>query len=99
MNIRDIILEEVDMSWLRKLDQMLNPEAAQLASKEETLCKKRCTETDGTPVQTKSSEKQQPHTTRPRKGETRSPGYRGLVNVHLKSGHISKDYAKKLVSS
>lgn len=98
MKVRDVILEEVDMGWLRKLDQMLNPEASNSAAKEEARCKELCKDTVGTPVYTKPSEKQTPHSTRPVEDQPRSPGYRGLVNIHLKSGHISTKRAKKLVT-
>ena len=98
MKIRDIISENVDMSWWRKLDSMFNPEALKYASKEEENLKKMRSEIDGTPVYTKEVNNQTPHSTRPKRDAQKSAGYRGLVDVHVKSGHISTKRGKKLVS-
>ena len=97
MKIRDIISENVDMGWWRKLDSMFNPEALKYASQEETNLSKVRKEVSGTPVYTKDTNKQTPHSTRPKSDAVKSPGYRGLVNIHVKSGHISTERGKKLV--
>lgn len=98
MKIRDIICENVDMSWWRKIDSMFNPEALKYASKEESNLKKLQAEVSGTPIYTKEVNQQTPHSTKPKRAEVKSPGYRGLVNTHVKSGHISTKRGKKLVS-
>lgn len=97
MKIRDIISENVDMGWWRKRDSMLNLEALKYAAQEEKDLSKTRKEVTGTPVYTKEVNQQTPHSTKPKKDAIKSPGYRGLVNVHVKSGHISTDRGKKLV--
>lgn len=97
MKIRDVITEDVDMSFWRELDSKFNPEALTYINHEEKR-NKTMSELEGTPVYTKPSHKETPFTSKPKKDVVKSPGYRGLVDVHVKSGHISRDRAKKLVS-
>lgn len=96
MKIREVITEEVDMGFWRELDSKFNPDALTYINHEEKRSKT-MRELEGTPVYTKPAHKETPFTSKPRKDDVKSPGYRGLVDVHVKSGHISRKRAKKLV--
>lgn len=98
MKIREIVNEEVDMGWWRKVDSAFNPEALDYAKNEIKRTKKIRKHDSETPVYTKPQSDQKRFSTRPDKEEYKSPGYRGLVDVHVKSGHIGKKRGKKLIT-
>lgn len=98
MKICDIISEEVDVSFWKRLDSQFNPEAFDYVEKQEKRQEIVNSTLDGTKVFTKPVRKsQKPFTNNPQNDQPSSPGYKGNVNARLKSGHINRKKAKKLL--
>jgi len=98
MKIRDIILEDVDMSWWREQDALYNPTALDYANKQvkrDNIINK---DSKGTKVFTKPVRKSQaPFSNVPKQDDAKSPGYTGNVDVKVRAGHIDKDEGNALV--
>jgi len=98
MKMRDIITESVDMSFWRELDAKFNPDALKYINKEEERQKK-MQEVPGTPIYTDATKEKPSFNTKPSKDDIKSSGYRGLVDTHVKSGHISRKKGRKLAGA
>lgn len=99
MKILDIVNEKVDMSFWKKLDSIYNPDALEQVKKQEKRHALVSASVDkgSTPVFTKPVRKHAAFTTKPKKGEPTSAGYRGNINTRVKSGHISQETGKNLI--
>lgn len=98
MKIRDIINEDVDMSWWDELDQQFNPENFDYKSKQAKRHKTITKNIDGTPVFKKPVRKaQEPFSNIPKKDDPKSLGYAGNVDVRVRAGHLSKEEGDELV--
>ena len=99
MKIRDIINEDVDMSWWDELDGTFNPEVLDYKNKQAKRHKLITKNTDGTPVFTKPVRKaQEPFSNQPKDDAEKSAGYAGLVDVRVRAGHIDKDEGEDLLT-
>jgi hypothetical protein len=98
MKIRDLINENVDVSFWKKLDAIWNPEALEQITKQEKRQSilKSSVDKNTTPVLDKPLRKQEGFQAAPKKGIPTSAGYRGNVNTRVKAGHISKETGEKL---
>jgi hypothetical protein len=97
MKIRDIIKEDVDMSWWREKDATFNPEANKYAGQQEKRTDMLSGESDATPVFTKPVRStQDKFSNEPPKDGVASPGYLGLKDVQVRAKHISKEKAKEI---
>ena len=99
MKIRDIINEDVDMSWWDELDSKFNSEVLDYKEKQNKRRKVITKNIDGTPIFTKPVRKaQEPFSNQPKPENPKSPGFAGNVEVQVRAGHISKDKGDDLVS-
>ena len=98
MKIRDIINEDVDMSWWDELDSKFNPEHLankKLQDKRREIVNKNI---DGTPVFTKPVRKSQDKfSNQPKPEDIKSSGFAGNVDVQVRAGHITKKEGEELV--
>ena len=98
MKIRDIIKEDVDMSWWDELDGQFNPEVLDYKGKQEKRHKLITKDTDGTPVFTKPVRKaQEPFSNQPKPEANKSAGFAGNVDVQVRAGHLSKEEGEDLL--
>lgn len=98
MKIRDIISEDVDMSWWDELDGKFNPEVLDYKGKQEKRHKLITKDTDGTPVFTKPVRKaQEPFSNQPKPEANKSPGFAGNVDLRVRTGHLSKEEGEDLL--
>ena len=98
MKIRDIITEDVDMSWWDDLDRQFNADASEYKDKQKKRHDIVHKNTDGTPVFKKPVRKSQElFTNIPKADQTKSPGYVGNVDVRVRAGHMSKNDGESLV--
>lgn len=97
MKIKDIIKEDVDMSWWRDLDSKYNPEANKYANQQETRTDMLRRDSDATPVFTKPVRStQDKFSNQPPKDGFPSAGFLGLTDVRTRAKHISKEVAEEL---
>ena len=97
MKIRDIIKEDVDMSWWRERDSLHNPEANAYAEKQERRTELLSKESGATPVFTKPVRStQNKFSNKPPKDGMPSAGYLGLTDVRTRAKHISQEIAAEL---
>jgi hypothetical protein len=98
MKIKDIIKEDVDMSWWRDLDaQRQNTEANHYVSQQEKRSELLQGNSDATPVFTKPvRQSQDKFSNKPPKDGVASPGYLGHKEVQVRARHISKDKAREI---
>ena len=97
MKIKDIIKEDVDMSWWRELDATYNPEANKYVHQQEKRTDMLTRNSDATPVFTKPVRSAQPKfSNQPPKDGIPSPGYVANVEVQTFIKHISKEIAQEL---
>lgn len=97
MKIRDIIKEDVDMSWWRDQDAAYNPEANDYAGKQERRTDMLVGDSGATPVFTKPvRQSQDKFSNEPPKDSVASPGYYGNLEVRTRAKHISKEKAREI---
>ena len=97
MKIKELIKEDVDMSWWRELDATYNPEANTYVHKQERRNDLLKGESDGTPVFTKPVRStQDKFSNKPPKDAIPSAGYVGNKEVQVRAKHISKEIAQEL---
>jgi hypothetical protein len=97
MKIKDIIKEDVDMSWWRDQDALYNPEVNDYVSKQEKRTDMLQGDSDSTPVFTKPvRQSQDKFSNKPPKDGVASPGYYGNLEVRTRARHISKEKAKEI---
>jgi len=97
MKIKDVIKEDVDMSWWRDLDSKYNPEANTYAHKQERRVDLLKGDSDATPVFTKPvRQSQDKFSNIPPKDAVPSPGYLGWREVQVRAKHISQEIAQEL---
>lgn len=97
MKIKDIIKEDVDMSWWRDLDATYNPEANEYVHKQERRDNMLKNDSGATPVFTKPvRQSQDKFSNQPPKDGVASPGYLGHKEVQVRAKHISKEKAREI---
>ena len=99
MKIREVITEDVDMSWWKEIDARYNPEALKVINKQEDRAELLKRDDGSTPIFTKpvrSPAKKFSNT--PPEDEPKSSGYVGNVEVRTRAKHISTDDARKLTN-
>ena len=97
MKIKDIIKEDVDMSWWRDQDSIYNPEANVYAGKQERRAGLLSKESGATPVFTKPvRSSQNKFSNQPPEDALPSAGYLGLTDVRTRAKHISQEIASEL---
>ena len=97
MKIKDIIREDVDMSWWRDVDSNYNPEANKYVDQQEKRSDLLTGDSDGTPVFTKPVRDAQPKfSNEPSENSIPSPGYVGHKDVQVRAKHISKEKAREI---
>lgn len=97
MKIKDIIKEDVDMSWWRDQDSLYNPEANKYVHQQEKRTDLLTGESDATPVFTKPIRDAQPKfSNQPPKDTPASAGFLGLTDVRTRAKHISQEVANEL---
>ena len=97
MKIKDIIKEDVDMSWWRDLDSRYNPEANEYVHKQERRDNMLKRDSGATPVFTKPvRQSQDKFSNQPPKDGVASPGYLGHKEVQVRAKHISKEKAREI---
>ncbi len=97
MKIKDIIKEDVDMSWWRDQDAKYNPEANEYVHKQERRDDILKGDSDATPVFTKPVRpSQDKFSNKPPKDGVASPGYYGNLEVRTRAKHISKEKAREI---
>ena len=97
MKIKDIIKEDVDMSWWRELDAVYNPEVNNYVSQQEKRTDMLTGDSDATPVFTKPVRSAQPKfSNQPPEDGVPSAGFLGLTDVRTRAKHISQEVASEL---
>jgi len=97
MKIREIITEDVDMSWWQDKDAEFNPEALKQIRKQEK--RSEMFKDNGTQVFTKPVRSPENNFSNiPPEDAAPSAGYVGNVEVRTRAKHISPEYAEKLAS-
>lgn len=97
MKIKDIINEDVDMSWMAEIDQDFNPEALRSAEQQEKRLAIINKISDGTPVFHKPvRDAQTSFSNIPPKDQPKSAGYVGNVHSSVRADHITKERGEEL---
>lgn len=97
MKIKDIVNEEVDMGFMADIDADYNPHHLKYIQKQERRQDILNKNSKGTAIFKKPvRQDQKPFTTEPSKDRPISPGYIGLVDASIRSGHITNDEGKRL---
>lgn len=97
MKIREVITEDVDMSWQAEIDGFYNPEALDQIEHQEKRHKFISQHMPGTPVFRKPVRQSNGKFSNiPPKDAPKSAGYRGNVDVAVRAKHISKKRGKEL---
>lgn len=97
MKIRDIITEEVDMSWQAEIDADFNPEALQSVKQQEKRQQILAKMGNGTTVfhrPVRNSETSFSNT--PPKDQPKSPGYIGNVHTSVRAGNTTPEEGVEL---
>lgn len=99
MKINEVTTADDAIAFWKEKDSTYNPEALEYVQKQEKRTATLQKGAKGTPVFTKPvGKKQKPFTTQPNPDGPKSPGYRGQINAQVKTGHISREKGKNLVS-
>lgn len=97
MKIKDIVNEEVDMGFMADIDVDYNPHHLKYIQKQERRQDLLNKKSSGTAIFKKPVRRdQKSFTTTPSKDRPISPGYIGLVDANIRSGHITNDEGKRL---
>ena len=97
MKIKDIIKEDVDMSWWRDMDSYYNPEVNKYTKQQELRTDLLSQDNGATPVFTKPvRSNQDKFSNQPPKDGAMSAGYVGNVEVRTRAKHISQEIASEL---
>lgn len=92
MKIREIITEDVDMSWWQDIDARYNPTALKQIHRQEERAKMLKQKDGGTPIFTKPVRpSEDKFSNKPAKDAPRSAGYVGNLEVQVRAKHISKE--------
>ena len=96
MKMKDIITEDVDMSFWSVIDSHINPEAHAYAAKQGLRQDMLNKAFKGTAVFTKPVRPSENNfSSTPVPEQPKSPGYAGNVDVQVRAGHITNDLAKE----
>ena len=99
MKIRDIISEDVDMSFWNELDKKFNPDILAYKGKQEKRQKFINKSSKGTPVFKKPVRNaQEPFSNKPKKDAHKSTGYAGNVDVRVRAGHLTQKEGDDLLN-
>ena len=97
MKIKDIISEEVDMSWMVDIDRDFNPEALQSIQQQERRRQMIDKMASGTTVFRKPVRAAETSFSNvPPKDQPKSPGYVGNVHTAVRADHITPDEGLEL---
>ena len=97
MKIRDILNEEVDMSFWGEIDSHTNPEAHSYADKQTQRQEMLNKAFDGTAIFTKPYRQPENNfSTTPKSDQPKSAGFGGNVDTRVRAGHISNKEGQKL---
>ena len=97
MKIRDIISEEVDMSWMADIDVDFNPEALKSVQQQEKRQQMINKVTKGTSVFRKPVRKSETSFSNiPPKDQPKSPGYVGRVHTAVRADIMTDARGKEL---
>lgn len=97
MKIKDIISEEVDMSWMADIDADFNPEALQAVEQQEKRQQIINKVSKGTSVFRKPVRKPETSFSNiPPKDQPKSPGYVGNVHTAVRADHITDARGQEL---
>lgn len=100
MKIKDIVTEEVDMSFMTDIDADYNPHHLKYIQKQERRQDILNKNSKGTAIFKKPVRRaEKPFTTAPSEDRPISPGYIGLVDVNIRAGHITNDEGKRLTKA
>ena len=100
MKIKDVITEDVDMSFWAEIDSHVNPEARTYAEKQEQRLDMLNKAFEGTPVFTKPVRQPENNfSNTPKSDQPKSAGYAGNVDTRIRAGHITNDEGKKLLDT
>ena len=95
MKIREIITEDVDMSWWQDIDAQYNPEALKQIHRQEQRAEMIKQDAGGTPIFTKPvRQSEDKFTNIPADDIPPSAGYVGHLEVQVRAKHISKAEGK-----
>ena len=90
MKMKDIITEEVDMSFWTEIDSHINPDALRYASKQVLRQDMLNKAFDGTAIFTKPvRQTENTFSNVPKSAHPKSPGYAGNIDVQVRAGHIT----------
>lgn len=99
MKIKEVITEEVDMSFWSEIDSHTNPEAHKYASKQGLRQSMLDKAFKGTAIFTKPyRQAENKFSTTPKSDQPISPGFAGNIDVQIRAGHISNEEGKKIVN-
>ncbi len=91
MKIREIITEDVDMSWWQDVDAQYNPVALKQIRRQEDRAKM-LKQDSGTPIFTKPvRQSEDKFSNEPAEDANPSAGYVGNLEVQVRAKHISKE--------
>lgn len=100
MKIKDIITEDVDMSFWSEIDSHTNPEAHTYAEKQGLRQSMLNKAFKGTAVFTKPYRQPENNfSTTPTSEQPKSPGYAGNIDTRIRAGHMTNRLGKKLLST
>jgi len=99
MKIKDVITEDVDMSFWSEIDSHTNPEAHTYAEKQGLRQSMLNKAFKGTAIFTKPfRQTETKFSNTPKSGQPKNAGYAGYVDVQIRAGHITNDEGEKLKS-
>lgn len=96
MKIKDVITEDVDMSFWSEIDSHVNPEANTYAEKQGLRQSMLDKAFKGTAIFTKPFRRAENNfSTTPTSEQPKSPGYAGNIDVQIRAGHITNELGKE----
>lgn len=98
MKMKDIITEEVDMSFWTEIDAHVNPDALRYANKQVLRQKMLHKAFDGTVVFTKPVRQSENNFSNvPKPSHPKSAGYAGNIDAQVRTGHITDRLGKEIL--
>jgi hypothetical protein len=98
MKMKDIITEEVDMSFWAEIDSHVNPDAFRYANKQVLRQEMLTKAFDGTAIFTKPvRQTENTFSNVPKSAHPKSAGYAGNIDVQVRAGHITDRLGKKIL--